>query len=437
MIGGVIIYKKCAFISIILVIILSSCSANKKSISYSLGRSPFSSFIASSGEDVYYKSFALYKEEGNNELEEYRYQGLFRKTNSDDEPELIYSDFDHGLNTYSDQLFFINTKHQLLEYNKSTKNIEILVGDKDKLVSECLIINDNLFYILENTVDHSCVLHSYDLIKKSDKTIANDVHWERLNHFQNNLQFWKTDGTTAIYKIDQDQVEECCNYDMEVIQILDNKKVIGYANKQFIQCDLDGSNKKILCSVENLYNIVVTQNEIFYSTVDDETYTQLFRFPFASKKVEKITATKYPLVGYDGNYLYCASSSGMGDLERINIEKKVVESFDDRVSGSVDDQEDTASIEESNGSSKEQSEDEDVSDSEIDTAKKAVMSYYENTVFKGQVDEVSQIEDKSKFRSAVIPDREKDITVAFYVIMKDSAKRMIVLTKELSGEWKS
>ena len=76
-----------------------------------------------------------------------------------------------------------------------------------------------------------------------------------------------------------------------------------------------------------------------------------------------------------------------------------------------------------------------VTDSDVASAKEAVISYYQNTAFKSHVTDISQIKDISKFESAVIPQRIKDVVIAFYVTMSDNAKRMIVLTKELSGEW--
>jgi beta-lactamase regulating signal transducer with metallopeptidase domain len=76
-----------------------------------------------------------------------------------------------------------------------------------------------------------------------------------------------------------------------------------------------------------------------------------------------------------------------------------------------------------------------VTDREVASAKKAALSYYENNVFKGRITNISQMTDISKVKSAVIPYRIKDIVTAFYVTMSDNAKRMIILTKEKSGEW--
>jgi hypothetical protein len=76
-----------------------------------------------------------------------------------------------------------------------------------------------------------------------------------------------------------------------------------------------------------------------------------------------------------------------------------------------------------------------VTDSDVISAKGAVISYYQNTAFKSLVSDISQIIDISKFESSVIPHRVKDVVIAFYVTMSDNSKRMIVLTKELSGEW--
>jgi hypothetical protein len=303
---------------------------NKPNIDYTLGRSPFSSFINSSGDEVFFKSFVLYNGGDNNELKEYRYQGLFRKTQSNHEPELIYENFSHGLNVYSDKLYFINTQHQLLEYDILTSNITTIAGDAVQSVSECLIIDDTLFYIVENIANSTCILYTYDLIQKGYKEIADNVYWERLNHFKDNIQFWDKSGNPKIYKISTEEIIEYGPFDMEVIQLLDNEKVIGYKDRTFIQCDLDGDNKVSLFSVDNLYNIVVTQNEIFYSTVDKETYTQLFRFSFSSKRSKKIATTEFPIVGYAGTYVYCASTTGIGDLQRIDTNAGEIEAFDDR-----------------------------------------------------------------------------------------------------------
>ncbi len=76
-----------------------------------------------------------------------------------------------------------------------------------------------------------------------------------------------------------------------------------------------------------------------------------------------------------------------------------------------------------------------VTGSEVASAKEAVLSYYENTVFKGSITDISQMTDISRLRSAVIPYRIKDLVTAFHVTVSDNEKRMIILTKEKSGEW--
>lgn len=76
-----------------------------------------------------------------------------------------------------------------------------------------------------------------------------------------------------------------------------------------------------------------------------------------------------------------------------------------------------------------------VTEEEIASAKSAVLSYYENTVFKDRVTDIIWITDSSEYRSAVIPHRIKEVVTAFYVTMSDNAKRLIVLTKESDGEW--
>lgn len=418
--GGIFIFKRSLGI-IIIIMLLSSCSANKPNIDYTLGRSPFSSYINLSGNKVFFKSFVLNNTGDNYELAEYRYQGLFCKIKRDDEPELIYEDFSHGLNVYSNKLYFINTQHQLLEYDIPTNNVTTLAGDDVQSVSECLIINDILFYIVENNAESTCVLNSYDIKQKRYDTIANNVYWERLNHFQDNIQFWDNNGNPKIYQSAINETIEYGPFDMEVIQILDNETVIGYKDRTFIQCDLKGENKEPLFSVDNLYNVIVTQNELFYSTVDKETYTQLFRYSFSSKKSEKIATTEFPLVGYTDPYVYCASTTGIGNLQRINTNTGEIEVFDDRTRGNYVQDDMTLTY--------------TVTESDVTSAKEAVAVYYKNTVFKNKVTEISQIEDISKYKLAVIPHKEKDVVIAFYVTMSDNSKRMIVLTKELSGEW--
>ncbi len=68
-------------------------------------------------------------------------------------------------------------------------------------------------------------------------------------------------------------------------------------------------------------------------------------------------------------------------------------------------------------------------------AKKAVQSYYETTVFKDLVTDIVRITDISEYQSAIIPQKVKDVVIAFYGTMSDNTKRMIILTKEIDGEW--
>lgn len=68
-------------------------------------------------------------------------------------------------------------------------------------------------------------------------------------------------------------------------------------------------------------------------------------------------------------------------------------------------------------------------------AKSAALSYYETTVFKGRVSGIIWIEDTAKYQSAIISQKIKDIVIAFYITIPDNPKRMIVLTKEINGDW--
>ncbi len=76
-----------------------------------------------------------------------------------------------------------------------------------------------------------------------------------------------------------------------------------------------------------------------------------------------------------------------------------------------------------------------VTEAEITLAKSAALSYYETTVFKGRVSDIIWIADTAKYQSAIIPQKIKDIVIAFYITIPDNPKRMIVLTKEINGDW--
>lgn len=81
--------------------------------------------------------------------------------------------------------------------------------------------------------------------------------------------------------------------DMEVLQILDNGKVIGYSKGTFYECDLNGSQKRELFSASQIYNVIITQDNIYYSTVDEHAYTQTFAYSFSENKTETINTTVY------------------------------------------------------------------------------------------------------------------------------------------------
>ncbi|MGF7144890.1 beta-lactamase regulating signal transducer with metallopeptidase domain [Anaerotaenia torta] len=76
-----------------------------------------------------------------------------------------------------------------------------------------------------------------------------------------------------------------------------------------------------------------------------------------------------------------------------------------------------------------------ITETELAFAKDAVLSYYETTVFKGQVTDIAWLSDAAEYQSSIIPHRVKDQVTAFHVTMSDHAVRQIVLTKSKDGEW--
>ena len=76
-----------------------------------------------------------------------------------------------------------------------------------------------------------------------------------------------------------------------------------------------------------------------------------------------------------------------------------------------------------------------MTDSDTAAAKDAAVSYYKDTVFKDHVTDIIQISDVAEYKSAIIPQRIKDVVIAFYVTISDNSKITIVLTKETGGEW--
>ncbi len=76
-----------------------------------------------------------------------------------------------------------------------------------------------------------------------------------------------------------------------------------------------------------------------------------------------------------------------------------------------------------------------ITETEIAYAKDAVLSYYETTVFKGQVTDIAWISDAAEYQTSILPHRVKDQVTAFHVTMSDHAVRQIILTKSKDGEW--
>jgi hypothetical protein len=313
--------------------LLVSCAKNEPEVSasnYTLGRNPFSSYICASENTTFYKSVALYTEQSEGVLEEYRNQGLYAKSETNQEPRLLYADFDHGLNVYFNRLYFIDTGHQLLEYDLTTGLTAVIAGDKNQqTVTECLIIDDTLFYIAGDPVSEECFLTAYDLISKETAVIAENVHWERLNHYQEHIQFWDLDGNVKVYLPDSGETLDYGSFNMdEVFQILDDGTVVGHIGPMFVRCDLEGKNISSLFSMEQVHNVIVTQNDLFVSTLE-ETGSQLFHFSFSENEMKKIANTSFPLVGYTDSYIFCGTGTGQGDIERITISSGKADVLDD------------------------------------------------------------------------------------------------------------
>lgn len=115
-----------------------------------------------------------------------------------------------------------------------------------------------------------------------------------INHYRDNVMVWSADGT-------------------------------------FYQCDLDGGNRKELFSDEKIYNIIVTQDDIYYSTVDKDGYTQTFAYSFSEKKADKIATSAFPITGYSDSVLYCGGTAGFGYLCSLDCRTGEQEVFDYRV----------------------------------------------------------------------------------------------------------
>lgn len=332
--------KKCLvswMISAVLLIAASGCSPSVPTSqadrqTYSLGRNPFSTEIVAANGTVYYKSLALYNSGEDGTLREYRYMGLSKKASASDTPDLIYDRFNFGLNVYKDTLYFIDTEYQLIQYDSTTGEAGRFRQDNTKAVQDALVINDALYFIEESDTQGEYQLKCYDLLTGEETMIAENISWEQLNHYQENVMVRSTDGTPQVYSAENHELLEVGPFeDMEVLQILDNGKVIGYSKGTFYECDLNGSQKRELFSASQIYNVIITQDNIYYSTVDEHAYTQTFAYSFSENKTETINTTEYPIMGYSDSILYCSGTAGSGYLYSLDTRTGVEEVFDYRV----------------------------------------------------------------------------------------------------------
>lgn len=300
--------------------------------SYTLGRNPFSTEVVSVGDTVYYKSLALYNDGTDGSLKEYRYIGLSRKDSVSDTDILLYDRFNYGLNYYKDALYFVDTQYQLIRYDTITSEASSFRQDNSKAVQDALVINDALYFIEERTAKDGYQLMCYNLLSGEETLIANDVDWRRISHYRDNVMVQSADKIPLVFSAETHEQIEIGPFkkDLDVLQILDNGKVIGYSQMTFYACDLDGANQKELFCAENIYSFIITQEHIFYSTVDEHAYTQTFSYSFDENKTEKILTTTYPITGYSDSVLYCSDFAGFGYLYSIDTRTKVEEVFDYR-----------------------------------------------------------------------------------------------------------
>lgn len=67
-----------------------------------------------------------------------------------------------------------------------------------------------------------------------------------------------------------------------------------------------------------------------------------------------------------------------------------------------------------------------------------LLAYYkEKLAVPGNVTDISSIQTLDEYCSAIIPDRCKDVVIAFYVKTANNPnpQRLVVLTKERGGDW--
>ncbi len=285
-----------------------------------LGRNPNTFILNYDNNKIYYKSYALINGEN-------RYQGLFSKNIDGTNKKLLYSDFEGFLNVYNDFLYFTNTKGQLIELNLSSQKAEVIAGDDKYHIYGPLIIQDVLFY---NNIDDedNCYLIAYNLKEKDKIVVAENTWWRFLSNFKNEVCFLDKNKNLTTWNYTTKNYTSHGHFDMEILQMLNDGSVIGYKDKSFIK-SLNGKLTPLL-KVENMFNSLIVDDNLFITTVDEHSYTQILRYSLKTNKLEKIASPDFPLVGYYSKYLFCSSDSGMGDLQIVDTENGEYKTFDDR-----------------------------------------------------------------------------------------------------------
>ncbi len=288
--------------------------------SYKIGRNPNTFILNSDKNRIYFKSYTLINGEN-------RYQGLFSKKIDGTDKKLIYNDFEGSLNIYGESLYFIDTKGKLVEFDLTSQKTKIIAGDNKFHVYAPLIINDILFY---NNIDNTdnCNLIGYYIKSKNKIIIEKNTYWRFLSNFREDICFFDNKKTLKTWNATLKKITPHGEFDVEVLKVLDDGSVIGYKDRGFVKV-LNGNTENLI-RVEDTYNSILIEDNLFISTVDRHNYTQIFRYSLKTKKLVKIATPDFPLIGYSGKYLFCASDSGMGDLQIINTENGDCKTFDER-----------------------------------------------------------------------------------------------------------
>lgn len=289
---------------------------NKKYSHYSLGKTPHSYQYTFSDD------FLLYKDNVQKDNET-TFSGLYLKNLKNNEESILLSDEYYGCaNKYKDSVIYISTDYNIMEEQLDNKECKVLIKGNGRSVKDALVIEEVLYYIQE-TEEDIFTLYAFDLQKNKKEEITTNIYPYYLYHVCGNVGvISKEMDKILICNIEKKVIKEYNKFEHEIQGFLDDGTVIYYYNNEIYQKEkIDSNKKKTIIKKEDIYRIIVKQEEMLICTLDQYGLIEVYIYKFSENKLQKVANANSIPRDFNEKFIVCASEEeGLGNIELINRE---------------------------------------------------------------------------------------------------------------------